>query len=184
MLSSQTFPDSLTNETGIRNYQFSFDAQYFPNKQHNINIGVISTFYDLLPDIQERSFSSGDRTRNEVTKGQGLESAVYINDEFDLNPLVRFSAGVRISMFTNFGPYTQFSYAEEGISEINIVGSTDIPSGEAVKTFFNVEPRISTRIFLDNLVQGGRECDLLCESCMGRCSLPGSGIARSERGSE
>lgn len=152
ILSSENFPDTLRNETGISNYQFQFNATYFPNKQHNINIGVTSTFYDLLPDIQDRTFGNGDQIHNEVQKGQGIESAIYINDEFDLNNLVRFSAGVRLSMFNNIGPYTLFDYQEgSDRTEVNIVGSREVPSGEMVKTFFNVEPRISTRIFLDNL---------------------------------
>ncbi|RMG27558.1 MAG: hypothetical protein D6730_06960 [Bacteroidetes bacterium] len=146
----ETKPDSFTNTTGINNYQLNFNTFYSPNSRHNISLGLVATFYDVQPDRREFDAST-NRPARIADKDQGLETALYLNDEFRLNDLVSFSAGLRLSMFNNMGPYTQFVYADgKARNEVNITDSIAVGSGSINKTYLNLEPRLSVRVFLDD----------------------------------
>ena len=150
-LSFETPPDSITNTTGISNYQLKYSIQYSPNRKHNLNIGLVETFYDIHPDKRVLNSALVTNEIAEVAKPQGLESAIYINDDYELNDLISISAGVRLSMFNNMGPYTLFSYNEgRARTDVNIRDQREVGAGEIAKTFLNIEPRISMRMFLDD----------------------------------
>lgn len=150
-LSFDIAPDIFSNSTGIDHYEAKFNALYSPGKRHNINVGATATLYDIQPDVRTTELTGDRSVTTEVAKDQGLELALYINDDFELNDLVSVSAGLRVSMFNNIGPYTRYEYDPElPRSESSVVDSTIFGSGESVETFFNLEPRLSVRVFLNN----------------------------------
>jgi hypothetical protein len=62
-----------------------------------------------------------------------------------LFPDVKLNYGLRFSMFTLLGPGTIFSYDPDG----NIASSNTYSSGQAIKTYRSLEPRVAINFLLD-----------------------------------
>lgn len=139
-----------SNDTGVDNINYRANVQYVPTRKHDINFGISGTYYNILPN--DLSPSSDDSFLRPLTaqKDQGLEAGIYVNDDFELNDFISFSAGLRISFFQNGGPFTVYEY-QEGLDRNvdNIVDSMVVSGGKGIKTFVGFEPRISARILFD-----------------------------------
>jgi hypothetical protein len=81
-----------------------------------------------------------------VNKDQGLEAAIYINDNFDISPSVSVSLGLRYSLYNQFGPATVYEY-EGGVPDnsSSIIDSAVYESGESIVSYDGLDPRFSLR---------------------------------------
>ncbi|MEM6804356.1 MAG: carboxypeptidase-like regulatory domain-containing protein [Bacteroidota bacterium] len=142
--------EGTTNDAGVNNYGFKANMQYNPNRKHNFNFGIEGNFYDIL-DNETRPFGDNSAVlARTAAKDQGIELGAYINDDFDLNDFIRFSAGLRFSSFANVGPYDVNIYEENRIrTDETLVNTISYGEGETIKTFANIEPRVSLRIRFD-----------------------------------
>lgn len=115
--------------SGVRDFTAKFDFDYFPSNEHQIKTGVHATHHRLTPNII--TGSAGDEEfENTATAKYGNEYALYVQDDWKINPWFRVNLGLRGTMFQQTGPYTS------GIS-----GKT-YNDGEVVKTYSSLEPRI------------------------------------------
>lgn len=142
--------EGTTNDAAINNYGFRANMQFVPNRKHNLNFGAEGNFYDIQ-DNETRPFGDNSAIIPRVApKDQGLELGLYINDDFDLNDFIRFSAGLRFSTFANVGPFDVNIYQENQIRTPDTrVNSVSYGQGETIETFANLEPRISLRVRFD-----------------------------------
>jgi hypothetical protein len=117
--------------------------------RHILNFGLKSMFYDLNPGTFEpygdNSKIKLDRLQNE----KALESALYLEDQWDLTDRFSVTAGVRFSMFNAFGPRNYYTY-DPGLlpDESTITGSVSVNSGKVFKTYAGPEFRLSSRYIL------------------------------------
>ncbi|MES1216488.1 MAG: TonB-dependent receptor [Bacteroidota bacterium] len=128
---------------------FRADFKYTPNPKHTIGFGVTSVLYKLHPG----SFTPiGDKSLvvpDVVEPEQGLESALYVGDKYDINPDLSIDAGVRYSMFNYMGAKKVYTYAP-GLpkDELNIVDSASYSAGKFIKTYQSPEYRVAIRYSL------------------------------------
>lgn len=136
--------------TGMRNYSAKSNFLLNLGEKHNISAGVEGNFYALRNLDTEPFGEITNVTPRTFDKDQGLELAFFINDEFELNPFISFSVGLRYSLFTNQGPFTVYDYAE-GLPRLltTITDSTVYGDGESIKNFSGLEPRVSARVLLN-----------------------------------
>ncbi|WP_443937759.1 TonB-dependent receptor [Pedobacter sp. MW01-1-1] len=132
--------NDVTNFTAtslIRDFNFKEDFQYFSN-DHTLRFGLNVTQHRITPiSIQ----SGGDSQVNslEQEKRYGLESALYISDEWTVNNKLNILYGLRLAAFSLMGPGNFSSYNANGeITATDVVGN-----GNFYKNYFNLEPRIS-----------------------------------------
>ena len=139
--------DATSNTAGVDNLKWKADAQIVPVSSHNINLGWDGTLYKILNnDVKPFGEISSAEPRSAL-KDDGLEMGLYINDEFDLNYFLGFSAGLRFSFYQNLGPFEVWEYSEGLVrSPVNVTGSTVYEKGETIQTYTGLEPRISARI--------------------------------------
>ena len=148
--SNENGKDGSINSTGIDNHSLKANVQYVPNYSHNFNFGMELNYYDILDNVLEPLGPNTILEANTFPKDQGLEFALYANDNLDLNDFVRFSAGLRFSRFTAYGPYDVNVYAEGRDRTLgNRTGTISYGSGEAIRSFNNLEPRLSLRVRFD-----------------------------------
>ncbi len=115
--------------SGVRDFTAKFDFDYFPSNAHQLKTGVHATHHRLTPNII--TGSAGDEEfENTATAKYGNEYALYIQDDWKINPWFRVNLGLRSTLFQQTGPYTS------GTS-----GKT-YKDGEVVKTYSSLEPRI------------------------------------------
>src|SRR5690606_2494317 len=77
---------------------------------------------------------------------QGIESALYLSDVYDVNDRITVDLGLRYSMFNYLGPRTVRYYAPNlPKSENAIVQTREFGSRQNIKTYHAPEWRLSVR---------------------------------------
>tara|TARA_B100001057_G_scaffold501278_1_gene623098 strand:- start:7669 stop:10032 length:2364 start_codon:yes stop_codon:yes gene_type:complete len=135
--------------SGIRDWNFKQDFNYYLNPRHTLKFGINNTYHIFSPSNFDASLDSLDISTNDI-RYYAHEGAIYINDEFNLNEKILISAGIRLSTFTHFGPFER--YIKDGSNNLGAL-STDTTinynSWDPIKTYYGFEPRFSTRYLIN-----------------------------------
>ncbi|MBE9465299.1 carboxypeptidase-like regulatory domain-containing protein [Dyadobacter subterraneus] len=137
----------------INQSQFKADFNYILHPKHTLNFGLSSVYYKLHPGSftprGEQSLVIEDHLQQE----QALESALYIEDKFEVNPRLSINAGLRYSFYQYLGPRTVNKYvAGYPIDKIYEDGTQTYASGKKIKGYGGPEYRLSMRYTIyDNL---------------------------------
>lgn len=116
--------------SGVKDWNFKVDFDYFPSNRHTIKYGVNYTFHTLTPNTA--SASTPDVQFNTTFKPKRAhEAAIYVLDDMKLSSRISMNTGLRFSVFSQVGPYTS-----------KITGQ-EFASMEPVKTYTELEPRWS-----------------------------------------
>ena len=100
------------------------DFLYFPGNNHKIEFGIDATYYSLLPGVQEPFGEYSLITSKVIEKENALEPSLYLSDEFEVTPILSISGGIRGTLFTSFGPKTEFRYDENTPRSIESITDT------------------------------------------------------------
>jgi hypothetical protein len=109
--------------------------------QHRFNYGLEGTFLQLQSaewDIVEL---------HERERRNALMGAAWIGDEWRVGKQLELSAGVRLHLFSVLGGAPYYQIDKDG----NITETLNTASGHVVKTYTNVEPRLSAKLKLSQL---------------------------------
>ena len=163
---------SMSVEAVVSDYNSSL-ADPDGNDAFDLKNGIL--YYGLQPDFlmtlgQHTVNFGGQWRRYEIAQGElspgndfstvipkklptelGREVAVYVQDDFEINDRLSLSAGLRFSLYQSLGPDEVFTY-EEGVPRTteSITGSLSFGSGDVIKTYSGLEPRVSLKIGLDD----------------------------------
>ena len=131
----------------INQKTFKADFSYHSGNNHKIDFGLNSTWYNLAPGVKEPVGEQSLILHKEIENERALETALYLSDEFELNNFISISAGLRYTLYTNYGPKTQNKY-QLGLPKNveTITDTTNYGNGEAVKTYTGPELRFSANI--------------------------------------
>ncbi|MBA7520888.1 hypothetical protein ES705_12987 [subsurface metagenome] len=129
--------------SGIQDYNLKLDFNYFPSINHNVKFGINSIYHKFIPGELE----TNDESFNDVKldKRHALEYAAYISDKQLITEKLSAEYGVRYSQFTLTGPGDIYKYDEEG----GITDTTTYKSGELIKTYGGIEPRVIVTYMLN-----------------------------------
>ncbi|OYY02806.1 MAG: collagen-binding protein, partial [Sphingobacteriia bacterium 35-40-5] len=124
--------------SSIRDMNLKQDFQLALNNSHNVRFGLDLIHHTIAPGNITASATS---SVNEVTieKRKGNEIAAYISDEWEVNDKFNLVYGLRASSFLLFGPGVFPTLDKDGIT----TSSKTYTSGQLVKSYLNLEPRIS-----------------------------------------
>ncbi|MDN5200409.1 carboxypeptidase-like regulatory domain-containing protein [Fulvivirgaceae bacterium BMA10] len=129
------------NQIGIKS-----DFNFFPDSKHSLKFGISSNLYDLDPGnikpLGEASLIEEITLDNE----KGLESAIYVGDEFEYSRNLSLYAGLRLSVFNLIGPREVFLY-QPGFARSKdfIIDTVSYDPGKIIKTYLGPEYRFSLR---------------------------------------
>jgi CarboxypepD_reg-like domain/TonB-dependent Receptor Plug Domain len=134
--------------SGIRDYAAKVDFNWFPNILHNVKFGVNYTYHRFTPT--NVSAKAGDVVFDlgKITRFYAHDVALYANDEWDITEKLRVNAGFRATMFEHVGPFTR--YVQDPSFPGKFTDTIDYSTGEKVKMYTHIEPRISMRYELKN----------------------------------
>ncbi len=121
-----------------------------PNNDHRIAIGVNSVLYML--DQGEHLPLNSESLIDGVDLGQekGLESSVYISEDWDISPLFSISAGLRYNFYSYLGPQDVYSYVEGAPKEIeNITDTTSYGNNEIIKSYSAPDFRLAAKYIIN-----------------------------------
>jgi hypothetical protein len=125
---------------------FRADFSYSPNYRHTISYGLNTILYKLHPGSFTPTGQQSLVKPNVLPAEQGLESALYLGDQYAISSKLSVNAGIRYSVFNYFGPRQVNNYAE-GLPRdtATIVNTSSYASGKIIKTYQAPEIRIAFR---------------------------------------
>lgn len=127
----------------IQNINLKQDFQYYPSNRSTLKFGVQA----LQQTIKPASINATDTSAVnsiQIQKRKGLDLAAYISHEWAATERLKLIYGLRMTDFMMLGPglYADFDDAGEPLNAVQY------GSGEVVKNYFNVEPRLSASLKL------------------------------------
>lgn len=122
----------------ITDLDFKEDLQYFVSNTHTVKFGIDALHHNLAPGsiTADANSSFNDKT---IERRYGLETAAYISDEWHVSDKLSLLYGLRLSDMFLFGPGTFSTYDAAG----NTITSEIYNAGQVVKSYINLEPRLS-----------------------------------------
>lgn len=130
----------------IDNYIAKLDFSYFPASKHKIDFGISSIYYKIQPGTLTPKGESSLVIPETVEMEQGIESAIYFGDIYDISPFFSVYLGLRYSLFNSLGPQTVNTYTEnQPLEEENITGVKEYGERENIKMYHGPEIRFSAK---------------------------------------
>ena len=134
----------FTITSGIQDENFKTDFQYFMSSQNTLKFGVNAIYHTFLPGTVTATSGSSFNGIT-VPNRYALENAAYVSHELEILSGLKINYGLRFSVFTLLGPAQISSYDENG----DVIQTTGYKSGQIIKTYTGVEPRIAANLLLD-----------------------------------
>ena len=133
--------DYEVNQTNL-----NADFDYFPKEDHKVKFGLNNTMYGVTPLGRRPLGTSSLIVENSPIKEKGLETALYIGDEYRHSEKLSLYGGFRLSLFNRFGPADEYSFAPGLPRQISTISDTTFhQSGKIVQTYATPEFRFSAR---------------------------------------
>ena len=104
-------------------------------RRHELNYGLETTYLQLLSAEWDINLLHQREKRNAWT------SAVWLGDDWSVTPRFTLSAGLRLHHFSVLGGAPYYTIDPDG----NITDTTNPSSGSIVKTYAELEPRLSMK---------------------------------------
>lgn len=130
--------------SSIRDFNIKEDMQYYLSNKHTLRFGVNFIQHTITPGKISATVSSSFNPKT-LEDRHGLESALYVSDEWHIGEKLNLLYGLRLSRFDLFGPGTFSSYDADG----NPVNTQVYSGAQRVKSYVYLEPRISASYLLD-----------------------------------
>ncbi|HET7819848.1 MAG TPA: TonB-dependent receptor, partial [Bacteroidia bacterium] len=123
---------------------------YLPNEKHKINVGANSILYLLNQGNYKPLGDSSLIVPVNLGREQGLESGIYINDEWKVTSAFSLSGGVRYNTYTYLGPKNTYVYTAGAPLEIaNIIDTVHYDVKEKIKSYSAPDVRLSAKYSLN-----------------------------------
>lgn len=128
--------------SGINDYNAKIDFTYIPASSHLLKFGTNYNFHVFMPNNATANTEGVDFNLGSKVKLYSHETAMYINDEFNVGNRLRFNLGLRGSFFAHVGPFDR--YIKDPRTKLTI-DTIHYDKNKLVKPYWGVEPRASAR---------------------------------------
>jgi hypothetical protein len=127
------------------------DFNYSLNKKHSITAGVSTIRYQIDPGNLQPASATSNVKQNVLQTEQAFESAIYVGDNYEVNPKISIYYGLRYSLYRSVGPKDVYQYREgQPLQTSTITDTLHYSSGSTIATYGGIEPRISLRYTLNS----------------------------------
>lgn len=141
---------AYTQSYKLQHDEFNLNYAFRPNDHHTFHAGISSMLYLLkngpFMPYNDSSLVYPKQLENE----QGIENAVYLDDDWVILPTLSISAGLRYNLYTSFGPKTVLTY-DEGVprSKETVSDTLYFGSNEPIKTYSGLDYRVAANYQLN-----------------------------------
>ncbi len=130
----------------IRDWNLKQEFQYFMNPRNSIRIGLMSVYHTVVPGQMTASEGSGI-TPPVLQERYSWENALYASNTWKASEKLEVIYGLRLSTFSILGKGDFYDLD----ANHEVVGVKSYTSGEFVKTYVNLEPRLSAAYQLNGV---------------------------------
>lgn len=143
------FDNNFKSGYTINESEMKLKMKYFHSKAHTLNYGINAKYYMVSPGNVRPGTPESLIDELNIPQERAVETALYIEDSFEVSDKLLINAGLRYSFYTAFGP-AEISTYEEGLprNEATNTGVETFDRGEAIETYSGPEVRVSGRYFL------------------------------------
>ncbi len=143
--------DDYTLKSNIQYGSLKYALSLYPNDKHRISTGFQTIGYWINPGNVAPTRTISNIVETSMRHEQSAELALFADDNFDLSEKLAFDLGLRYTQYFDYGPGTVYKYAP-GImkSERSIIDSTLYKSGDIIKAYRGLEPRLAVKYNLPN----------------------------------
>ncbi|MFT4576101.1 MAG: hypothetical protein ACI9SI_001019 [Polaribacter sp.] len=122
---------------------------YFYDNKHSFTYGLSSKMYTANPGSLLPKGSGSLISPLTIPEEKGLESALFLSDNYKINDKISLNAGVRYSLFLGLGAGAQREYANDTPkNESTLINTLQYGNNEVYKTYGGPEFRVSGRYLL------------------------------------
>lgn len=139
--------------SSITNYNAKYDLKYYLSDAFKLDFGVSTIKYIFDPGKINPTTETSAINELQLDKKRALESAAYINAEHKLTDNLTAQYGLRLSHFNRMGGQPLSEYADDRpliynetlqfYQRADPIGEINFEKDESIKTFVNLEPRLS-----------------------------------------
>jgi hypothetical protein len=127
------------------------DFTYAGLEDHTLNFGMKAMLYGISPGNYEPVGASSLVNPDYLQRENALESALYVEDQWNISRRLSASAGIRFSVFNALGPRTHYRYNPDMLPyESTTLDTLQAGAGQVFKTYAGPEFRLSARYLLDD----------------------------------
>lgn len=131
--------------SSINDFNLKQDFSFALSNAHELKFGFEGIHHTISPgEISSPVGSSVNELK--IEKRKGLELAAYISDSYNVSDQIKLVYGLRFSSFSVLGGSTYKTFDADGEE----LSSAFYENGKFVKSYFNLEPRISASFQLDD----------------------------------
>ena len=135
---------STTISSGIKDINFEQGFQYYYSTDHTFKFGLNGVYHTFLPGeisvTGQTNFNS-----KKIDDNYAIEANAYFSHEWKVTQLFKLNYGARYSSFSLIGEGKVYSFDDEGL----LTNTEKFDSGELIKSYNFIEPRISMNYLLD-----------------------------------
>jgi len=130
----------------LEHSEIKANFNFRPNHKHSIDAGVNSILYQI--DRGSRLPLGPGSLVQDLYLGteKGLESGIYLGDEWDVTPKLSLNAGVRYNIYASLGPQKVYQYSE-GLPMLgsNIQDSLFFDNNQIAKSYGGLDFRAAAK---------------------------------------
>ena len=146
-------------QSKIKNHQLKYDVSYFHSNEHRIKGGLSVNKYYFEPGVIEPATDSSSIVTFNMRDKFAYETALFLQDEWKVSDRLLVKAGLRWSSFHRMGADTIVVYKDDAPIRYDsmlgqyvngeVVDSLFYGPNDVVKSYSNLEPRLSVRYQID-----------------------------------
>lgn len=144
---------AFRQQSSVKQWVKKVDFNYFLSAQHTIDFGASTTHYYLHPGKIDPigNAETSEVVSDVIQEENGREGALYLGDNFEINPRISLYAGLRYSFYQYLGPKDVFQYAGNVPDDPeNVVDTISYSRGRRIASYHGPEPRITVRYSLND----------------------------------
>lgn len=122
------------------------DFSYFMTPENTLKYGYNAILHNLKPGTVKSSGGATGYDTYVLPEINAFEQSLYISDEYQVSKKLSVKAGLRMTAFSSIGNGTVYNYD----NNYNSIDSTVYKSGQVIKTFYRLSPRVGVTYLLDD----------------------------------
>lgn len=131
--------------SNIRDYNLKQEFQWYLNNKNSLRFGLNSTYHTIRPG-EVTSPDSSSVNDKLMQKRYSLDNAVFATNTWKASDKFSLTYGLRLSAFSILGKGDFYNIDGEG----KVIDTAHYKSGEVVKTYLNLEPRLAASYQFNN----------------------------------
>ncbi len=135
----------LKGEAKIKDYNLKQEFIFQPNKKSEWRFGLSVAHHDMAPG--DYDLNSEQQNRIRLHHRYSLENGAYASNQLKINDNLEVIYGLRMSAFMALGKGEYYTLD----ADRNVTDSAWYNSGKVVKTYLNLEPRVSAAYKLNDV---------------------------------